>query len=165
NIFCLPVIPGIGTRDWGTVVKGGEGGVERLELTVVKVESGGDCGCEKLDLSYFITPLSLKKMAPKKTPMTDHAIKQLIAQGMVDALVDYEANKGSGNGDDSHNTHTLAPPILRPKHRPKFGDLVNKSGDAMKFYMTIQENPSHIYGRFSSIDPNDDKNNESNSVV
>nr|GEX50692.1 hypothetical protein [Tanacetum cinerariifolium] len=45
-----------------------------------------------------------RKMAPKKTHMTDAAIKQLIAQGVADALADYEANRDSGNGDDSHNS-------------------------------------------------------------
>ncbi|GJR32934.1 hypothetical protein Tco_1109166 [Tanacetum coccineum] len=35
-------------------------------------------------------------MAPKKTPMSDAAIKALIAQGVADVLLDYEANRGSG---------------------------------------------------------------------
>ncbi|GJV18486.1 hypothetical protein Tco_1367506 [Tanacetum coccineum] len=45
-------------------------------------------------------------MPPKRTttPMTNAAIKQLIAQGVADALADYEANRGSENGDDSHNS-------------------------------------------------------------
>ncbi|GJZ87013.1 hypothetical protein Tco_0658623, partial [Tanacetum coccineum] len=34
------------------------------------------------------------KMASKKTPMSDAAIKALIAQGVADALADYEANRG-----------------------------------------------------------------------
>ncbi|GJY63982.1 putative reverse transcriptase domain-containing protein, partial [Tanacetum coccineum] len=46
------------------------------------------------------------KMALKKTtiPMTDAAIKQLIAQIVADALAEYEATKNSGNGDDSHDS-------------------------------------------------------------
>nr|GFD17504.1 hypothetical protein [Tanacetum cinerariifolium] len=48
-------------------------------------------------------------MAPNKrttttnttTPMTDAVIKALIAQGVVDALSEYEAHKSSGNSDDS----------------------------------------------------------------
>ncbi|GJT46774.1 reverse transcriptase domain-containing protein [Tanacetum coccineum] len=45
-------------------------------------------------------------MPPKKitTPMTDAAIKQLIAQGVADALAEYEANRSSGNGNDSHDS-------------------------------------------------------------
>ncbi|GKB99522.1 hypothetical protein Tco_0985659 [Tanacetum coccineum] len=43
-------------------------------------------------------------MPPKKTPMTDAAIKELIAQGVADALVDYEANRSSGNGHDSQKS-------------------------------------------------------------
>ncbi|GKB65944.1 hypothetical protein Tco_0927356 [Tanacetum coccineum] len=49
------------------------------------------------------------KMPPKRTtttttPMTDAAIKALIAQGFSTALAEYEANRGSGNGDDSHDS-------------------------------------------------------------
>ncbi|GJT82969.1 putative reverse transcriptase domain-containing protein [Tanacetum coccineum] len=45
-------------------------------------------------------------MPPKKTttPMTDATVKQLIAQGVADALAEYEANRSSGNGDDSHDS-------------------------------------------------------------
>ncbi|GJY30737.1 putative reverse transcriptase domain-containing protein [Tanacetum coccineum] len=43
-------------------------------------------------------------MPLKKTPMTDAAIKELIAQGIADALADYKANRSSGNGNDSHNS-------------------------------------------------------------
>ncbi|GJV64893.1 putative reverse transcriptase domain-containing protein [Tanacetum coccineum] len=53
-----------------------------------------------------IRALHVEKMAPKKTPMTDDAIKQLIAQGVADALANYEVNRDSGNGDDSHNSRS-----------------------------------------------------------
>ncbi|GKB24721.1 hypothetical protein Tco_0864122 [Tanacetum coccineum] len=45
-------------------------------------------------------------MPPKKTttPVTDAAIKKLIAQGVADALAEYEATKNNGNGDDSHDS-------------------------------------------------------------
>nr|GEX44641.1 reverse transcriptase domain-containing protein [Tanacetum cinerariifolium] len=48
------------------------------------------------------------KMALKKTttPMTNVAIKGLIAQGVADALVKYEATRNSRNGDDSHDLGT-----------------------------------------------------------
>ncbi|GJR38636.1 putative reverse transcriptase domain-containing protein [Tanacetum coccineum] len=48
-------------------------------------------------------------MPPKRTttPMTDAAIEALIAQGVVDALDEYEAHKSSGNGDDSHDSGSL----------------------------------------------------------
>ncbi|GJU98367.1 hypothetical protein Tco_1327638 [Tanacetum coccineum] len=42
--------------------------------------------------------------APKKTPMSDAAIKALIGQGVADVLPDYEANRGSGNGHDNHDS-------------------------------------------------------------
>ncbi|GJS91736.1 reverse transcriptase domain-containing protein [Tanacetum coccineum] len=47
-------------------------------------------------------------MPPKRstTPMTDDAINQLIAQGVADALAECEANRGNGNGDDSHDSRT-----------------------------------------------------------
>ncbi|GJW80145.1 reverse transcriptase domain-containing protein [Tanacetum coccineum] len=45
-------------------------------------------------------------MLPKRTTtlMTDASIKGLIAQGIDDALAEYEANKSSRNGDDSHDS-------------------------------------------------------------
>ncbi|GKD22033.1 reverse transcriptase domain-containing protein [Tanacetum coccineum] len=48
-------------------------------------------------------------MALKKTttPMTDDAIKALIAQGVADALAEYETNRNSGNGDDSHDSGSV----------------------------------------------------------
>ncbi|GKE48700.1 hypothetical protein Tco_1479958 [Tanacetum coccineum] len=45
-------------------------------------------------------------MDPKKTPMSDAVIKALIAQGVDDALADYEANRRSRNEDDSHNSRS-----------------------------------------------------------
>ncbi|GKB87212.1 putative reverse transcriptase domain-containing protein [Tanacetum coccineum] len=46
------------------------------------------------------------KIPSKKTIvlMTDVAIKQLIAQGVVDALAEHEANRNSRNGNDSHDS-------------------------------------------------------------
>nr|GEU35533.1 hypothetical protein [Tanacetum cinerariifolium] len=41
--------------------------------------------------------------ATTTTPMTDTAIKVRIAQGVAIALAEYEANRGSRNGDDSHD--------------------------------------------------------------
>ncbi|GJT52691.1 putative reverse transcriptase domain-containing protein [Tanacetum coccineum] len=46
----------------------------------------------------------MKKMAPKKAPIGDATIKVMIAQDVTDALAEYEANKGSGNGHDSHDS-------------------------------------------------------------
>ncbi|GKB91939.1 hypothetical protein Tco_0964211 [Tanacetum coccineum] len=47
-------------------------------------------------------------MPPKRTTtsMTDVAIKALIAQGVATTLVEYEANRGSGHGDDSHDSRS-----------------------------------------------------------
>ncbi|GJT04379.1 reverse transcriptase domain-containing protein [Tanacetum coccineum] len=57
-------------------------------------------------LEARIRTLEAQKMAPKKTttPITDAAIKLLIAQGVADALAKYEANKSSGNGHDNHSS-------------------------------------------------------------
>ncbi|GJR74794.1 putative reverse transcriptase domain-containing protein [Tanacetum coccineum] len=47
-------------------------------------------------------------MDPKKTttPITDVAIKGLIAQGVADSLAEYEVTRNNRNGDDSHNLGT-----------------------------------------------------------
>ncbi|GKA07279.1 putative reverse transcriptase domain-containing protein [Tanacetum coccineum] len=55
-------------------------------------------------------------MPPKKrtatttttTPMTDAQIKALIAQGVANALEEIKANRSSRNGDDSHDSGTIA---------------------------------------------------------
>nr|GEW49186.1 putative reverse transcriptase domain-containing protein [Tanacetum cinerariifolium] len=56
---------------------------------------------------YFL--VILKKMPQKRTaatttPMTDAQIKALIAQGVSTVLAEYKATRGSGNGDDSHDS-------------------------------------------------------------
>ncbi|GJX45909.1 hypothetical protein Tco_0262585 [Tanacetum coccineum] len=52
-------------------------------------------------------------MPPKRTaitttttPMTDAAIKALIAQGVADALAGYKATRNSGNGDENHESRS-----------------------------------------------------------
>ncbi|GJZ79905.1 reverse transcriptase domain-containing protein [Tanacetum coccineum] len=45
-----------------------------------------------------------KRTTTTTTPMTGAAIKVLIAQGIADALAEYEAHRSSGNGDDSHDS-------------------------------------------------------------
>ncbi|GJX97284.1 reverse transcriptase domain-containing protein, partial [Tanacetum coccineum] len=65
-----------------------------------------------VESSYLLTDEKERgrrqKMTPKKkpTPMTDATIKQLISQGVVDALAEYEATRNSGNGDDSHDSNS-----------------------------------------------------------
>ncbi|GKB13747.1 hypothetical protein Tco_0847670 [Tanacetum coccineum] len=52
--------------------------------------------------------LQRDKMQPKKTttPMTDAAIKQLIAQRVADALAEHDANRNYRNRDDSHDSRS-----------------------------------------------------------
>nr|GEV53680.1 hypothetical protein [Tanacetum cinerariifolium] len=50
--------------------------------------------------------LQRDKMPQNKTPMTDVAIKEWIAQDVTDALADYEANRSSRNSDDSHDSRS-----------------------------------------------------------
>ncbi|GKB48293.1 putative reverse transcriptase domain-containing protein [Tanacetum coccineum] len=45
-----------------------------------------------------------RKTTTTTTPMTDASIKALIAQGVADALDEYEAHRSSRNGDDSHDS-------------------------------------------------------------
>ncbi|GJR98305.1 reverse transcriptase domain-containing protein [Tanacetum coccineum] len=51
-------------------------------------------------------------MPPKRTttttttPMTNATFKVLIAQGVADALAEYEAHRSSGNSDDSHKSRS-----------------------------------------------------------
>nr|GEY28591.1 hypothetical protein [Tanacetum cinerariifolium] len=69
--------------------------------------------------------LHAKKMPPKKTPMSDAAIKELIAQGVVDALDNYEANRRSGNGHDNHNSGSGGGRTPHTTHVCTYKDFLN----------------------------------------
>ncbi|GJZ20911.1 hypothetical protein Tco_0557950, partial [Tanacetum coccineum] len=66
----------------------------------------------------------LRKMAPKKTPMSDAAIKALIDQGVADALADYEASRGSGNGHDSHGSRRGSGRTPNPTRECMYSDFL-----------------------------------------
>ncbi|GKA06296.1 putative reverse transcriptase domain-containing protein [Tanacetum coccineum] len=55
-------------------------------------------------LAYQAQKMPPKRTTATTTPMTDAVIKALIAQGVATTLAEYEANRGNGNGDDSHNS-------------------------------------------------------------
>nr|GEX60741.1 reverse transcriptase domain-containing protein [Tanacetum cinerariifolium]GEX63278.1 reverse transcriptase domain-containing protein [Tanacetum cinerariifolium] len=57
--------------------------------------------------------------------MTDAAIKELIAQGVADVLADYEADKNSGNGHDSHNSRSADGRMLHTTHVCTNKDFLN----------------------------------------
>ncbi|GKA03201.1 reverse transcriptase domain-containing protein [Tanacetum coccineum] len=65
-------------------------------------------------------------MLPKRTttPMTNDSIKNLIAQGVADALDDYEANRGNGNGDDSHDFRTSGRRQVPTTHECTYSDFL-----------------------------------------
>nr|GEY41982.1 hypothetical protein [Tanacetum cinerariifolium] len=73
-------------------------------------EDAASCTSTVVELVFaFISVSNYHKMTPKRnaattttTPITDAQIKALIAQGVVDALAERDANK-SRNGDDSHD--------------------------------------------------------------
>ncbi|GJY40391.1 reverse transcriptase domain-containing protein [Tanacetum coccineum] len=69
-------------------------------------------------------------MPPKRTtttitsPMTNAAIKQLIAQGVADALTEIEANRCSRNGYDSHNSGTSSRRTERAARECTYSDFL-----------------------------------------
>ncbi|GJT80901.1 putative reverse transcriptase domain-containing protein [Tanacetum coccineum] len=65
-------------------------------------------------------------MAPKKTttPMTDVAIKGLIAQGVDDALAEYEATRSNRNGDDSHDSGSGGRRKVPTAHECTYSDFL-----------------------------------------
>ncbi|GJZ00426.1 putative reverse transcriptase domain-containing protein [Tanacetum coccineum] len=69
---------------------------------------------------------SMDKMAPKKTttPMTDVAIKGLIAQGVDDALAEYEATRSNRNGDDSHDSGSGGRRKVPTAHECTYSDFL-----------------------------------------
>ncbi|GJR21386.1 putative reverse transcriptase domain-containing protein [Tanacetum coccineum] len=72
------------------------------------------------------------KIAPKKTPKTDAAIKALIAQGVADALADYKANRGSGNRHDSHDSGSGG---RRTELALMYGRMFPKESDQLEKYI------------------------------
>ncbi|GJV89521.1 hypothetical protein Tco_1533459 [Tanacetum coccineum] len=70
------------------------------------------------------------EMPPKRTattttaPMTNAAIKQLIAQGVADALVETKANRTSRNGEDSHDSRTGSRRTERAARECTYSDLL-----------------------------------------
>nr|GEY02443.1 hypothetical protein [Tanacetum cinerariifolium] len=65
-------------------------------------------------------------MPPKitTTPMNDAAIKGLIAQGVADALAEYEANKSSRNRDDSHDSGSDERRTKHTTHECTYSDFL-----------------------------------------
>ncbi|GJR32308.1 hypothetical protein Tco_1108540 [Tanacetum coccineum] len=70
-------------------------------------------------------------MTPKKNtatattaPMSDAQIKELIAQGVVDALARIEANITSRNGDDSHDSGTISRRTERVARECTYSDFL-----------------------------------------
>ncbi|GJR00013.1 hypothetical protein Tco_0522997 [Tanacetum coccineum] len=57
-------------------------------------------------------------------PMTDAAIKALIAQGVADALAKIKANKTSRNGDESHNSRTGSRKTERAARKCTYSDFL-----------------------------------------
>ncbi|GJW59853.1 hypothetical protein Tco_0289696 [Tanacetum coccineum] len=57
-------------------------------------------------------------------PMTNAAIKQLIAQGVADALAEIKANRTSRNGDDSHDSGTRSRRIERAARECTYSDFL-----------------------------------------
>nr|GEU96637.1 hypothetical protein [Tanacetum cinerariifolium] len=61
-----------------------------------------------IEAESFVGELGAHIMPPKKTTtlMIDAAIKELIAQGVAGTLVEYKANRSSGNSDDSYDSRS-----------------------------------------------------------
>ncbi|GKA85996.1 hypothetical protein Tco_0807707 [Tanacetum coccineum] len=64
-------------------------------------------------------------MPPKRNNMSAAAIDQLIAQRVVDALVKYEANQNSGNGNGSHDLGTGNRRTLHTIRECTYKELLN----------------------------------------
>ncbi|GKA71672.1 putative reverse transcriptase domain-containing protein [Tanacetum coccineum] len=90
-------------------------------------------------------------MPPKKTttPMTDVAIKQLIAQRVADALAEHEANRNSRNGDDSHDSGSGGRRDVTTTHECTYSDILkcqplNFKGTELTQWFEKMESVFHI---------------------
>nr|GEX27898.1 putative reverse transcriptase domain-containing protein [Tanacetum cinerariifolium] len=79
------------------------------------------------------------KMPPKKTTTskTDAAIKALIAQGIADALPEYEAYRSSGNYDDRHDSRSGR--MREYDARNELCNLKVKGTDVLSYNQCVQE--------------------------
>ncbi|GJV21524.1 retrovirus-related pol polyprotein from transposon 17.6 [Tanacetum coccineum] len=66
-----------------------------------------------------------KRTAETTTHMTDAQIKELISQGVADALAEIEANITSRNGDDSHDSGTGSRRTERAARECTYTDFLN----------------------------------------
>nr|GFB65808.1 hypothetical protein [Tanacetum cinerariifolium] len=82
--------------------------------------------------------MSPKRTTTATTPMTDAAIKALIAQGIADDLAEYEANRSSGNGDDSHDSGSDRRSEIK-KLEIKIWNLMVKGIDVVSYTQRFQE--------------------------
>ncbi|GKB17623.1 hypothetical protein Tco_0851546 [Tanacetum coccineum] len=73
--------------------------------------------------------LSIIEMPPKRTttttttPMSDVAIKELVARSVADVLVEHEANR-SKNGDDNHDSETGSKRTERAARECTYSDFL-----------------------------------------
>nr|GEW31562.1 hypothetical protein [Tanacetum cinerariifolium] len=68
----------------------------------------------------------MKKIPPKKTPMSKVSINRLIAQGMADALVEYESHRNSNpNGDGSHKSGSRNGRSVRAARECTYKEFLN----------------------------------------
>nr|GEV76159.1 putative reverse transcriptase domain-containing protein [Tanacetum cinerariifolium] len=76
-------------------------------------------------INYGLLIPWMQKMAPKKTtmPMTNAAIKALIAQGVADALDEYETKRSIRNDNDSHDSRS-GKRTKRTTHECTYSDLL-----------------------------------------
>ncbi|GJT89869.1 putative reverse transcriptase domain-containing protein [Tanacetum coccineum] len=71
---------------------------------------------------FFYSALS--RVDATTTLVTDAQIKALIAQGVATALAEYEATRGSGNGDDSQDSRTGGRRQVPTSHECTYSDFL-----------------------------------------
>nr|GEW48519.1 hypothetical protein [Tanacetum cinerariifolium] len=88
-------------------------------------------------------------MPPKRTsiPMTDAAIKALIVQGVATALAEYEANRGSGHGDDSPDSGSTEGVVGRTQWFEKIEyDILRK-----QLHRRVPNHVCYMYSTWKSL--------------
>nr|GEW84849.1 reverse transcriptase domain-containing protein [Tanacetum cinerariifolium]GEW86654.1 reverse transcriptase domain-containing protein [Tanacetum cinerariifolium] len=93
----------------------------------IRPKSQSPLEIQSLRMDQLMLKIPPNRTTTTTTPIIDATIKALIAQGVGTALAEYEANRGSGNGDDSHDSKSDRRTQVQGHYKKDCSKLKNKN--------------------------------------